>query len=426
MNRMKVWYVSAYDQPKGQSMRTYDYSRELVAQGHDVTMFCNSYCHFTHREHLKRGEAWRVEFVEGVRVVWLRTFHYRGNGLGRGINMLTNVWRVIRAAASLGLRPDVVLGPSVPLPTGWGAMYMAGKYRVPFIFEVRDVWPDALVDIGGLKRSSVAYRVFRYIEKQLYRRATRISSTLPYLGEHVRLSGSDPGKIVCIPNGVDVSSFVEGLDYDGGACPLTVMYVGGFGLDHDVPTIIRAAKILQDEGSEQFRFVIIGGGVRREACMAEAASYGLRNLTFRPPVPKSSLPEVQAQADILVAAITDSPSYRFGLNLNKLCTYFASRRPVVFSGNPPNDPVHEAGAGVSVAAEDPPAMVRALRELLAAGPAERKRMGESARQYAEQTLSLAALGRKMEAMLRAAVEEFRAASNASGKQVTEEAVNNVK
>ena len=425
MSKMKVWYVASYDQPKGQSTRTYDYSKELVARGHDVTMFCNSYCHFTHREHLNPGEPWRVEFVDGIRVVWLRTYHYKGNGPGRGINMLTNVWRLVRSTSVLKLSPDVVLGPSVPLLTGWGAMYVARKFNVPFIFEVRDVWPDALVDVGGLRKSSLIYRVFRLIELQLYRRAARISSTLPYLTDHVRNAGSDPAKIVCIPNGVDVSSFVEGHDYDGGKSPLTVMYVGGFGLDHDVPTIIRAAKILQDEGNEEFRFVIIGGGVRKEACVAEAATAGLRNLTFQPPVPKSSLPAVQAQADILVASITNSPSYRFGLNLNKLCSYFASSKPVLFSGNPPNDPVREAGAGMSIGAEDPAEMARALRELHAAGPVARKRMGENARRYAESTLSLAALGKKMDSMLQAAVDEYRA-GNRTGKQETQGVVNDVK
>lgn len=423
---MRIWYVSAYDQPKGQSTRTYDYSRELVARGHDVTMFCNSYCHFTHREHLNPGERWRVEVVDGIRVVWLRTYHYQGNGLGRGINMLTNVWRLLRASRSLRLRPDVVLGPSVPLLTGWAAMYLARKFDVPFIFEVRDVWPDALVDIGGLKKGSIVYRMFRVIEKELYRRAARISSTLPYLDDHVRSAGSDPKKIVCIPNGIDVSIFTNGLDYSGGQTPLLVMYVGGFGLDHDVPTIVRAAKILQDDGCEDFRFVIIGGGVRKQACEAEAAKYGLKNLTFRPPIPKSSLPLEQAQADILVAAITDSPSYRFGLNLNKLCAYFASGRPVLFSGNPPNDPVREAGAGLSISAENPVGMVGALRQLLAAGPAERKRMGENARRYAEGTLSMTALGNRMESMLSAAVDEHRSAKDRSGKQATQGAFNDVR
>jgi glycosyltransferase involved in cell wall biosynthesis len=258
-----------------------------------------------------------------------------------------------------------------------------------------------------LKKNSLMYRVFRHVEKLMYRKAARISSTLPNLADHVIGSGSDPGKIVCIPNGVDLAPYNKPDSYDGGAGrQLVVMYVGGFGLDHDVPTIIRAAKILQDEGDQRFRFIVIGGGVRKVQCEEEARSYQLRNLEFRSSVPKTSLPEVQRDADILVAAITDSKSYRFGLNLNKLCSYFASARPVLFSGNPPNDPVAESGGGISVTAEDPQAMVDGLRALAQKEPAERIRMGESGRRYAQTTLSMEALGGRMEKMLASAVAEF--------------------
>lgn len=408
---MKVWYVAAYDQPRGQSPRTYDFSLELVRRGHEVTMFTNGYCHFTHKERLRDDELWRVEMIDGIRVVWLKTRPYAGNGLGRGLNMLDNVRRVLQSSKALGDRPDVVLGPSVPLLTGWAAARLADRYRVPFIFEVRDVWPDALVDIGGLKKNGLTYRVFRHVEKLMYRKAMRISSTLPNLADHVAGSGSDPAKIVCIPNGVDLAPYNRPESYDGGAGrPLVVMYVGGFGLDHDVPTIIRAAKILQDEGDQCFRFIVIGGGVRKVECEEEARSYQLRNLEFRSPVPKTSLPEVQRDADILVAAITDSKSYRFGLNLNKLCSYFASARPVLFSGNPPNDPVAESGGGISVRAEDPQAMVDGLRALAQMEPAERVRMGESGRRYAQTTLSMEALGDRMERMLAVAIAEFQGRS----------------
>jgi glycosyltransferase involved in cell wall biosynthesis len=405
---MKIWYVAAYDQPKGQSPRTYDFSVELVRRGHEVTMFTNGYCHFTHTERLRDDELWRVEMVDGIRVVWLKTRPYMGNGLGRGLNMLDNVRRVLQSSKTLGDRPDVVLGPSVPLLTGWAAARLADRYRVPFIFEVRDVWPDALVDIGGLRRNSLMYRAFRYIEKLLYRKAARISSTLPHLADHVAGSGSDPAKIVCIPNGVDLSAYTPDADYDGGeGRQLVVMYVGGFGLDHDVPTIIRAAKLLQDAGDTSFRFVVIGGGVRKAECLEQAKSYQLRNLEFRDPVPKSSLPEVQRGADILVAAITDSKSYRFGLNLNKLCSYFASGRPVLFSGNPPNDPVRESDAGLSIGAEDPQAMVAGLKQLAGMGAAARIEMGERGRRYAQTTLSMEALGERMENMLAAAIDEYK-------------------
>jgi glycosyltransferase involved in cell wall biosynthesis len=410
-NRMKVWYLSAYDQPGGQSTRTHDYSRELVRRGHDVTFFTNGFCHFKHTERLGAEERWRIEMVDGIRVVWLKTRPYIGNGAGRGLNMLDNVRRVLQVSKVLGDNPDVVLGPSVPTLTGWAAARLAQRYRVPFIFEVRDVWPDALVDIGGLSKSSPFYHVFRYLEKMLYRKAERISSTLPHLSEHVAASGSDPAKIVCIPNGVDLAPYTRDAAYDGGeGRQLVVMYVGGFGLDHDVPTIIRAAKLLQDADDTTFRFIVIGGGVRKAAAEEEVRSYKLCNLELREPIPKSSIPETQRGADILVAAITDSKSYRFGLNLNKLCAYFASARPVLFSGNPPNDPVQDSGAGLSVAAEDPPAMVAGLKELAARGAAVRIEMGERGRRYAETTLSMEALGARMEDMLASAIEEYKARS----------------
>jgi glycosyltransferase involved in cell wall biosynthesis len=405
---MKVWYLSAYDQPNGQSTRTHDYSRELVRLGHEVTIFTNGFCHFTHTERLLPGELWRVDFFNGIRVVWLKTRAYSGNGAGRGLNMLDNVLQILQVSKVLGDLPDVVLGPSVPTFTGWAAARLAERYRVPFVFEVRDVWPDALVDIGGLSKVNPLYHIFRYVEKMLYRKAERISSVLPYLSEHVASSGSDPAKIVYLPNGVYLSNYTRDVYYDcGEGRQLVVMYVGGFGLDHDVPTIIRAAKILQDAGDTTFRFIVIGGGVQRVTCEEQVRSYGLLNLELRKPIAKSDVADAQRGADILVAAITDSKSFRFGLNLNKLCGYFASARPILFSGNSPNDPVKESGAGLSIAAEDPDAMVVGLKELASVGAAVRGEMGERGRRYAETTLSMEALGERMEKMLASAIKHYK-------------------
>ena len=86
---MIVWYMSAYDQPLGKSSRTYDFSIQLGNMGHEVTIFTNSYCHWTHIDRLKSKEASRVEEINGIKVVWLKTYPYSGNGLKRGLNMVT-------------------------------------------------------------------------------------------------------------------------------------------------------------------------------------------------------------------------------------------------------------------------------------------------------------------------------------------------
>ena len=409
MKKMNVWYLSAHDQPKGQSARTYEFCQELLKRGHRVTMFTNSYCHWTHQELLGPDEKWRIEEIEGIRVVWLRTIHYTGNGLKRGANMISNAWRSLQVARTLTDRPDVVVGPTVPLGTGWAASRIAKNNGAAFVFEVRDVWPIALVDDGGLSKNHPVYYAFRYLEKSLYKKAQRISATMPFVANHIAESGSDPAKVTWVPNGVNFERFAEYTGYDGGTgSPLVVMYIGGFGTAHDVITIVRAAKILQDQGIDDIRFVIIGNGPKKAECIREAQEAQLRHVEFRDPIPKADIPKVQMGSDILVAAVLDSPIYRFGLNLNKMFDYFASGRPVIFSGKAPNDPVAEAGAGFSIPPEQPAAMAEAILKLRAMQPAQRAEMGQKGRDYIND-FDMNVLSGRMESLLIQAIQDKEAA-----------------
>lgn len=372
-------------------------------------MFTNSYCHWTHVERLESHEKWRIEEIDGIRVVWLRTIHYTGNGLDRGMNMLSNVWRSLQVVRSLQDKPDVVIGPSVPLGTGWAASKIAQMKGASFVFEVRDVWPIALVDDGGLSKRNPVYYVFRFIEKYLYRKSQRISATMPFIFQHVAESGSNPDKVTWIPNGVSFDRFTGFETYKGGEkLPLIVMYVGGFGVAHDVISIVRAAKILQEKGNHNYRFVIVGDGVKRSECEREAALNGLTNIEFHDSIPKSDVPRLQTEADILVACVTDSDSYRFGLNLNKIFDYFASGRPVIFAGNAPNDPIEDSGSGFSVPPEDPDAMVGALQKLMEMSPAERIEMGKLGRHYVEKEFDMRKLADRMELLLLQSIKDREA------------------
>ncbi len=402
---MNIWYLSAYDQPKGQSSRTYDISRELVRSGHQVTMFTNSYCHFTHVELLEAKEKWRIEEIDGIRVVWLRTFHYSGNGWQRGVNMLSNIWRSIQVAISFQERPDVVIGPSVPLGTGWAASAIARMKDAAFVFEVRDIWPQALVDLGMLASDSLSYKILRSVEKYLYGRALRISAVLPFTWKHVADSGIDADKVHWIPNGADIERFMDEPAITDNVYPLIAMYVGGFSSTHDVSTILRAARILQDKGIDSYRFIIVGSGRYRFASEKEAEDLGVRNVEFRDPVPKSEIPRLQKQADVLIASVKNTPVYQFGINSNKIYDYLASARPIIFSGNAPNDPVAESGAGLSIPPENPEAMARALQELLEMNQAERIELGKRGRCYVEHEFDIKKLAGRMDKLLSQAIKE---------------------
>jgi len=397
---MNIWFLSPHEQPHGHTSRTYDYSQELLKRGHQVTVFTNSYCHRTHTERLAVGEKWRLEDIDGIRVVWLRTIHYTGNGLKRGLNMFSFAYRAFEAARALPDKPDVTVGDSVPPTAGWTACKLAKAKGAACVYQVRDAWPIALVYDGGLSRHSPVYYLFRYIEKRMYREAQAICATMPFLHPHVTESGGDPNKITWIPNGVNVARYSPFTAFDGGADrSLTAMYVGAYGFAHDVITIVKAAAILKSRGIDKYKFILVGDGVKRAECERLAAKEGLDNIEFRNSVPKADVPRLQMDSDILIACVTDSQSYRFGINLNKIYDYFASGRPVIFACRTPNDPVADAQSGYSIPPEDPQAMAKALEDYLGLTPEQRIELGKRSRAYAEEHFDVVKLAERMERML---------------------------
>ena len=228
---------------------------------------------------------------------------------------------------------------------------------------------------------------------------------MPFLQEHVAESGGKPEKVTYIPNGVNLEAYSDLGAYVGGDVPLIAMYTGGFSIAHDVITIVRAAKMLQEKGNNKYRFIIVGDGVKRPESEREAALNGLSNIEFRDSVPKEDVPQLLKESDILIACVLDSDAYRFGINLNKLYDYFASGRPVIFSGNAPNDPVADSGAGFSIPPEDPDAMVEALKTYMEMNPGERIELGKRARRYAEKEFDVRKLADRMESLLLEAIKD---------------------
>jgi len=368
-------------------------------------MFTNSYCHFTHIDRLASHEKWRIEEIEGIRVIWLKTIHYTGNNWKRGANMLSNAWRAVQVAQTILEKPDVVIGPSVPLGTGWAASKIADMKDAAFVFEVRDIWPQALVDLGVLGRSDILYKIFRLLEKYLYRKAIRISAVLPLTWKHVSNSGADSDKVLWIPNGANLDRFSDSYIYNDSRSPLTSMYVGGFSSTHDVSTILKAVKIMQDKKITGYRFIIVGEGQQRSDCENEAKDLGVQSVEFRAPVPKSEIPLLQRSADVLIACVKNTPVYQFGINSNKIYDYLASARPIIFSGNAPNNPIAESGAGFSIPPENPEAMAAALLKLLAMNSAERIEMGKRGRRYVEREFDIRKLAVRMESLLEQAIKD---------------------
>lgn len=339
---------------------------------------------------------------DDVPFLWLRTAGYQGNGGARIRNMLEYAYRACCPVSTRGLsRPDAIIGSSVhPFAAVAGAL-LAKRFGVPFVFEVRDLWPQTLIDLGRITRNSWTARVMRTMERWLYRRADRIVTLLPRAVDYITPLGIPESKVVWIPNGVELSSFPDPGAPSSSAPPFTLMYFGSHGQANALDSVLQAMKLLQDSvGVEAVRLRMIGDGPAKPGLQDLARQLGLQNVSFEPPVRKSEVTDLAAQADAFVLSVLDRPSlYRYGISMNKLYDYLAARRPIVMASAAVNDPIRDAGAGLSISPENPVAFAGAVESLMVLSPDARDRMGEAGRRYVEQNNDFKILARNLAAVL---------------------------
>jgi len=404
----RVWIVNHYASPPDEPAGTRHFSlgRELVAKGHAVTIFAAGFGHLSGREKRLGPRALvRIELIDGVRFVWLRTFPYRGNDWRRQVNMLSFLV-VFLVAQTRERRPDVVIGSTVHPFAALGGWLAARLRRARFIFEIRDLWPQTLVDLGAMRVGSPGERLLRTLEATLVRRAEIVITLLPGMRDYLSGRGLPSGHVVYIPNGADVAAFegtepprdspeavarglraIADLHAEG---RFVLGYLGAFGRVNCVDLIARAAALAEARDPGRVGLVLIGDGPERPE--VERAAAGNPAVAIGTAIPRRYVPAMLRALDATVVHATHTPVYRYGISFNKLFEYMAAERPVVFACDSAYDPVRATGAGVSVAPDDPERLADAFLELAAATPETRAAMGAAGRNYVTQEHNIASLG----------------------------------
>lgn len=395
-------YAVAKDQPGG--ARPFALARELALRGHDVTLVAASFNHWTRTEtRLLRGEDERFEYCEGVRILWLHVPPYPGSTVRRFLSMAAFAKAVFFSPSLRSLPPpDVVVGSNPHLFGALAAERIANEMGAVFAFELRDIWPQSLVDYGRMAEGHPAIRLLRWIERHLYRKAKVIATLLPASKPYLVSHGADPEGIVWVPNGVYLPDLPAVAPAPGNR-PFVIAFVGIHGVANGLGTVLDAAKILQDRGeSETLLFRFVGDGGEKQSLVNRAQAEGLSNVEFLDPVAKASVPAMIAAADAGLMILKTSPVFRWGVSPNKLFDYFGAGRPVLFSVEAGNNPVAEAGAGISVQADDAEALAAGALELARTSPERLLEMGLAGRAYVESNHDLAKLGGTLEQVLAAA------------------------
>jgi len=416
VRRRRLWmfnhYAIAPDRSGG--TRHYDLARALTARGYDVTIVAAGVNHVTgQEERVPHGRLTATRVTDGVRFVWLRTPRYRGNGVGRIVNMATYAVMAVFSQFRLG-RPDVVIGSSVHLLAPLAALGVAKLRGARFILEIRDPWPEALVAAGVIDRESLVAKGLSRLARFLYRRAELVIVVTEGVAKLLLEQGVERDRILTIPHAVD---FASGLDDDPADADwwqvvrtereqagILAMYVGAHGRANDLDTPLRAARLLKERGRGDIRLLFVGDGPER--ARLERESHDLQAVRFLGPVPKASVPRLLSLSDVGLATLSRG-FWDTGVSMNKVGDYFAASVPVVMVGDPPGNPVSVSGGGVVVPFGDAESLAGELAKLADMEAVDRRRIGQQGNAYARRHLSLSSLTDRLTSAIDQLVREAR-------------------
>lgn len=389
---MKILYVSQYFPPEmgAPAARAAELARYWVEDGHEVTVltgFPNHPTGVVSAEYRRRFRRLVMrENLRGVNVVrtWLFPFPNR-----KAYERMLNYSSFCASASTTGMfvsRPDVLIATSPQLLVGLCGWWLARIKRVPFVFEVRDLWPESLTAVGMGTSDSILNRSLGSVAGFLYKRSEHIVVVTPAFQEYlIRNWGVPPEKISVVENGVESDQFnprANNADLRrelGAEGKFVVGYLGTMGMAHGLESVVQAATELQ-RTAPNVLFLMVGEGSDKERVIKLARSQGLTNMRFVGQQPREKVPEFISISDACLVLLKKAELFKTVIP-TKMLEFMSCARPVILGvDGQARKIMDQAGAGVYVEPENAAALVHVITQL-AANPLVRETLGRNGRRY---------------------------------------------
>ena len=384
MNNKSILIINEYagSPYHGMEFRHYYIGKELVKLGYKVTIISASYSHLF-RKLPAVSNKFTHEIIDDIDYYWVRVTKYK-NSLDkmRVLKWLQFSFSLLLLPLKKIPHPDaIILSPMATTPV-LPAYLIAKTKHSKFIFEVKDIWPLSLEELGKRSRYHPFIILLRLFELFALKKADYIVSNLPNYGQHLKEYKINRD-FIYIPNGINLSEMQKEEPLDNPIMKMIperkfiIGYTGTIGLANALEYLIGAAKIL--EKTPEIAFLIVGDG--KEKSNLSKIALGMSNVYFIPAIPKREIQSIIKYFDVCYIGWRANKLYEYGVAANKIFDYMYSAKPILQSINAKKDLITMAKCGLSVEAENPQAIADAILSLYQMSPEQRAKMGQNGREY---------------------------------------------
>lgn len=386
--------------------RSYEFARYLAGRGHRVTMITSGLAN--NEFPVSKGQKYFEAEAEGIRVVSIAAAYnnpYIGTGM-RGWKRMIKFYQFARLATRVGKKlekPDIVFATHTPLTIGLAGAKLSQHFKVPFVFEVRDLWPEALVNVGALKNPLWIWWL-QQMAKKIYELANHIVALSPGMKDGIIRTGVPTEHVTVIPNGSDLDLFNPDLDGSdqrgrlGIGKRFAAIYFGAMGHANGLEYVIEAARILAERGKDHIVIILHGDGGKRSELEKMTQDYKLTNVVFSDLVPdKAEIAQIVAGCDVSLTIYRSAKEHTW--SPNKMFDALAAGKPVLINVlGWLGEMIEDNNCGKCLEPHRPEALADALEEL-ALNPDLCREMGSNARALAEREFDRAKLAGRLEQVL---------------------------
>ncbi|WP_157966524.1 glycosyltransferase family 4 protein [Fastidiosibacter lacustris] len=359
-------------------------SKEFAEKGNKVFLITSDANHLA--QYPETEKVYNFEHIQGIDVCWIKTKKYKKTAsLSRILSWLDFEIKLFRLKKNNLDSPNIVLVSSLSIFTVIYGFYLKKKYKVPLVFEVRDIWPLTMTEEGGFSKWHPLVKIIGWIEKFGYKHADLIVGTMPKLDKHVEEVLGYKRPYFCSPLGFDKKSYdydrlndYENMYFAQLPKKKTIIgYAGSMGVTNNLEPLIKTIKLLKNNG-DMF-FALVGYGDLKEQFEKELK--GCDNVIFVGRLPQEQVKFFLAKCDLVYLSTIPSKIWSYGQSMNKVVEYMLAAKPILASYSGYQSMINEANCGYFIKTDDPERLKQEILKFCELTEGEKSKMGERGRKW---------------------------------------------